>query len=66
MQPYYIGYGLAAYVLSAAVIYAVLIVVVFVIHTQMPVTFGLAVLRSIFWPMWVLFGVPHGAPLPMD
>ena len=66
MQPYYIGYGLAAYVLSAAVIYAVLVVVVFAIHTQMPVTFGLAVLRSVLWPAWVLFGVPHGAPLPMD
>jgi hypothetical protein len=30
------------------------------------VTFGLALLRSAAWPLWIAFGWPHGAPLPMD
>lgn len=41
-------------------------VLVFWIHTQMPVTFGLALLRTAVWPAWIAFGWPHGTPLPMD
>lgn len=32
----------------------------FWMHTQMPVTFGLALLRSVVWPIWVTTGRPHG------
>lgn len=39
---------------------------VFAMHTQMPVTFGLALLRSVAWPVWVVLGIPAGSPLPMD
>lgn len=41
-------------------------VLVFWLHTQMPVTFGLALLRSALWPVWVTTGRPQGAPLMMD
>lgn len=35
--------------------------------TSLPmVTFGLAILRSAAWPLWIAFGWPHGSPLPMD
>lgn len=30
------------------------------------VTFGLALLRSLVWPIWITTGWPRGAPLPMD
>lgn len=36
-----------------------------VVALQM-VTFPLAVLRSVAWPLWIAFGWPHGTPLPMD
>lgn len=39
---------------------------IFAMHTQMPVTFGLALLRSLVWPIWIVTGWPHGSPLPMD
>lgn len=32
----------------------------FGIQTQMPVTFGLAVLRSFIWPLWITTGIPKG------
>ena len=41
---------------------------VFLLHTfalQM-VTFPLALLRSILWPLWLTTGLPHGRSLPMD
>lgn len=30
------------------------------------VTFPLALLRSLFWPVYILTGWPHGTPLRMD
>lgn len=30
------------------------------------VTFGLALLRSLVWPIWITTGWPRGEPLPMD
>lgn len=52
----------------AAAAYVIGFVLVFWMHTQMPVTFGLALVRSAVWPfsfikhdLW-----PRGAPLPMD
>ena len=30
------------------------------------VTFGLALLRSLVWPVWIVTGWPRGEPLPMD
>lgn len=39
---------------------------IFAMHTQMPVTFGLAVLRSVLWPVWVTTGRPHGEPTWRD
>lgn len=30
------------------------------------VTPGLALLRAAAWPLWILFGWPHGSPLPVD
>jgi len=35
-------------------------------HSQMPVTRGLALLRSIMWPSVVLLDWPGGSPEPMD
>lgn len=39
---------------------------VFWMHTQMPVTFGLALVRSAVWPIWIATGRPRGSRLPMD
>jgi len=47
-------------------IYGIGFVGVFCLHTQLPATLGLALLRSAFWPLWVTTGWPHGQPLPMD
>lgn len=41
-------------------------VAVFWLHTQLPVTLGLALARSAVWPIWITTGWPHGQPLPMD
>ena len=30
------------------------------------VSFGLALLRSILWPVWIVTGWPRGEPIPMD
>lgn len=37
-------------------------------HTQLPATFGLALLRAALWPLAIVTGRwwPHGTPLPMD
>lgn len=35
-------------------------------QAYMPVTLGLALLRAALWPLWMLTGLPHGEPLPMD
>lgn len=47
-------------------IYVVCGAFIFLMHTQMPVTFGLALLRSILWPIWIFTGWPSGSPLPRD
>ena len=41
------------------------VVLIFWLHTQMPVTLGLALVRSALWPIWLCGGL-RGAPLPMD
>lgn len=48
------------------IIYLIGFVIIFLLHTQMPVTLGLALMRAIFWPIWVTTGWPNGSPLPMD
>jgi len=51
---------------AAAVVYQVGVVLIFLMHTQMPVTLGLAILRSLLWPVWLVTGWPEGRPEPMD
>lgn len=46
-------------------VYIVVALLVFIMHTQMPVTFGLAVVRSVLWPVWMAGGL-QGERLPMD
>lgn len=31
-----------------------------------PVTFGLALVRALVWPLYLFFGIPKGVRLPMD
>lgn len=52
-------------VIAAAVLYVAMALAVFAMHTQMPATFGLGLMRSVFWPVWMAGGL-HGTPLPMD
>lgn len=51
-----------------ACIYAVGFVGVFLMHTQMPATLGLALARSAAWPISLVIGEfwPRGTPEPMD
>jgi hypothetical protein len=51
--------------ITGAVLYVAMALAVFTMHTQMPVTFWLAVVRSVLWPVWVAGGL-QGTPLPMD
>lgn len=61
------GGDVVNYILSGLLaIYLIGVVVIFAIHTQTPVTLGLAVLRSVAWPIWVTTGHPRGVPLRMD
>lgn len=52
----------------AVVVYISGFVIMFAITTQLPNTFGLALLRSACWPASIVMReiVPRGAPLPMD
>lgn len=53
---------------ALAVIYAagfLLTLVVNLVPLGM-VTFGLALLRSLVWPIWIVTGWPRGEPFPMD
>lgn len=52
-------------IVVAVLVYWTVAVGVLAVHTQMPVTFGLAVLRSVLWPIWIAGGL-HGAPMRMD
>lgn len=52
-------------IVICAVIYVAVAFGVFAMHTQMPVTFGLALVRSILWPIWMAGGL-KGERLPMD
>jgi hypothetical protein len=52
-------------IITAAVIYSAVAVAIFAMHTQMPATFSLALMRSVLWPVWMAGGL-QGAPLPMD
>lgn len=49
-----------------AVLYLAGFLFVLWIHTQMPVTLGLALVRAAAWPVWITVGWPHGESLPMD
>lgn len=40
--------------------------VLFVNLLSGPITPGLALLRAVFWFIWIPTGWPHGTPLPMD
>jgi hypothetical protein len=57
-----------SFVTVAVLMYVPGFVAVFLLHLfYLPmVTFGLAISRSVAWPLWIAFGWPHGAPLPMD
>ena len=50
---------------AGAAFYIAIALGVFAMHTQMPVTFWLAVLRSVLWPVWVAGGL-RGTPIPFD
>lgn len=52
-------------IVAAALLYALIAIGVFALHTQMPVTFWLAVVRSALWPLWFAGGL-QGTPLAMD
>ena len=52
-------------IILAVVLYIAMGITAFVMHTQMPGTLGLALLRSLFWPLWMAGGL-RGSPLPMD
>ena len=56
------------FVTIATLAYAPGFLAVFLLHLiSLPmITFWLALLRSAAWPLWIAFGWPHGAPLPMD
>jgi hypothetical protein len=52
----------------AGIAYVVVFVLVLAMHVlalQM-VTFPLALLRALVWPVWMITGWPNGSPLPMD
>ena len=49
----------------AAVVYLGIAILVFVVQTQLPVTLGLAVAHTLFWPLWIA-GYLRGVHLPMD
>ena len=51
-------------VITIAVLYVAMALAIFAMHTQMPVTFWLAVLRSVLWPVWIAGGL-QGTPIPM-
>lgn len=53
------------YVIVTPVLYILIAMGVFAMHTQMPATFGLALLRSVLWPVWVCGGL-QGMRLRMD
>lgn len=38
----------------------------FWMHTQMPVTFGLALMRTVLWPIWATTGHPEGQRMETD
>lgn len=40
--------------------------VLFMEVTMGPVTFPLALVRALVWPLYVFFGIPGGQRLPMD
>lgn len=52
-------------IITASALYCLIAAGVFAMHTQMPATFWLAVLRSALWPVWVCGGL-KGSRLPMD
>lgn len=48
------------------IIYVVGFSVTFVINNSGPIMPGLALLRAIVWPYWMVTGRPFGQRLPMD
>lgn len=51
-------------IITIAILYFLIALGVFAMQTQLPVTFWLAVLRSVFWPVW-FFGGLQGVRLPI-
>jgi hypothetical protein len=58
-------FAIIASIYLVSVAYVLIALVVFAMHTQMPATLGLALMRSLFWPVWICGGL-QGTPLPMD
>ena len=52
-------------IVAGAVLYIVIAIGVFAVQTQLPVTLGLALARSVLWPVWIAGGL-HGTLMPMD
>lgn len=52
-------------IIAIAALYILIALGIFSMHTQMPATLGLALMRSILWPIWIAGGL-RGTPLPMD
>ena len=48
------------------VLYAMGFVGVFILNTNLPVSFAMVVLRALVWPVWLVFDWPRGDKLPMD
>jgi len=57
-----------AAIIAGTSIYIIGFALVFWMHTQMPATLGLALLRSAAWPVSIIRREfwPRGTPLPMD
>lgn len=47
-------------------IYIVGFVLTMIVHVQLPVTRGLALLRAAVWPVYITTGWPRGEPTMMD
>jgi hypothetical protein len=58
---------MSGWIWTTVVLYLIVALLVFIMHMVLlqMVTFPLALLRSLLWPVW-LFGGLRGTPLPMD
>jgi len=49
-------------IVAVGAVYIVGAIAIFALHTQLPVTLGLALQRSALWPLWIITGRPEGEP----